>query len=494
METNHRNLLLKILVLVFVVCDQGIATEQAFSDNHNSTDVSLRKADAAARDLVSLTNLDVMQFGGDFEQWGDSWADTTPTRLKFRWTTNYKKVGSATWQVRDASGNTVASGQAGKVPGPGQRYQTFYIDFASIVSGTSERPLHYSVQLLTFEKSRETQAADSGLLTKKTDDTGLSGRATASNIVQRFGKLSAPVGVSIVAPGAGTQFTDTGLDPSLLESMRIRIDLEELDILGEGYDEDPYLMVAVVLADGTSIVPAVTGTPARVTFGGSSVRVLSKSKTHENVPGGDPGDEVAIPASTGQFEATIRPIGLALARSFGATEAQLQTLRENTDIAILVIGMEEDAIPSTEVINESRELFIRRLTEELNAIVQGISLPAALPLDFPDLNDVVAGLRGQLKDEITEFAKSEGIEELGTLLGIHAWPMLISLGAGNQDDYIGQDRVTFSYQQLLDAGTDGFAFELLLDQNCKCNKPWYIQNKRSEDIFYEIDGRIRRLP
>ena len=64
-------------------------------------------------------------------------------------------------------------------------------------------------------------------------------------------------------------------------------------------------------------------------------------------------------------------------------------------------------------------------------------------------------------------------------------------GALNQDDYIGHGRAIFSYQQILDAGTRGIPFSMRLDQNCKCNKPWYIQKKRTEDIYYRIVGRIR---
>ncbi|MFK8031116.1 MAG: hypothetical protein AB8G18_12845 [Gammaproteobacteria bacterium] len=493
---THRDHSFSLSLIIFVAILVGTSpfSLDVFADHHNTVTASKTTASEPLERMISQTDVEVRLFSGDFEEWGNAWRDTSPMQMTFRWKTKYDKVGSASWQVLDTAGDVVATGRAGKARDAENEYQYFNIDFASIAAGKTIRPLHYWVQLITFERPEVSMAATQGMAMRPKVKEGVTMQRSTRDyrVLKRHGRLPAPVSVSIIDSTSDTHFTETGLDPSLLDSLNIKIDLQELDILGSGYDEDPYLMIAIVLADGTTIVPEITGAPPQVTFGNSTVRVLTANKTHENVPGGDPGDEIAIPPSTGQFEATIRPIGLPLARSLGATEAQLRMLRENTKVAIMVIGMEEDAVPSTEVMDQARDLFISRLTQELNGIVQGLSIPAELPLKFPDLNKLVGKLRGQLKKEVKAFAKAEGTAELEMLLGIHAWPIVLSLGGGNQDDYIGQAQATFSYQELLDAGTGGMPLKLLLDQNCKCGKPGYIQSKRSEDIYYEVEGRIHR--
>lgn len=455
---------------------------------HAQQSMTVQRVDSAALSNITLTDVDVRLFSGDFEQWGEHWNDTSPMPLLFRWKTNQGNVGSGVYKVFDAWGNMVEKGSAGKKATGDGAYQHFTIDFGKLVGGNSARPLTYSVVVSTIEVSAASAPDNRTLRNQENSRT----RAAAS-LGREIGQSSKPVLVTIGAPGAGTQFTDAGLNPALLERMDIRIDLERLDIYGKGYDEDPYLFVAVIFADGTTIVPTLDSESGSLKFTGSTVRVATAARTHENVPGGDPGDKLPIPPDTGHFSQTIKPIGLSLARTVGASQGQIQQLRESTTVAILVIGMEEDAVPSTDVVNQSKDLFVRRLTEELNKIVADISIPLSGPIELPDLQSLTGDLRKQLKKELEDFAKAEGLDEIKTLLAIPAWPMVLAMGGANADDYIGQALATYSYQQILDAGTEGITFELKIDQNCKCDKPRYIQSQRTEEIMYEVIGRIRRV-
>jgi len=438
-------------------------------------------------------------------KWGDLWKDTAPMRLRFRWMTLYEDVGSAIWQMSDkpfpTSGkpHIIAWGDAGKAPAKGKA-QYFYIDFKKIFKNEKKRPLNYYVWIVTYAKEKaqlkknrlklktSTKGKTTGGGTKLQESSVT--RAKAKKII---GNPSSSVIVSIISSTSNTQFTFPGLHPELYNKMLIHIDLESLKILGKGGDEDPYLFIAVVYADGTTIVPFFDWTTRdAVYFSPSpSVRINSPTKTHENVPSGDMGVNLAIPVSTGHFETWIEPIGRRLAGQLGLSSDEKKGLREATQVGIVVVGFEEDAVPSTEVVNESRELFVRRLGEELNAII-----PERIPVEkgkapkLPDLQGAVGDIGKKLKEELTDFAKAEGLEEVLLKLGLIQNWFLIP-GVLNQDDYIGHAIALFTYQQILDAGTKGIPFTMILDQNCKCDKPRYIQRKRTETIYYKIKGRIR---
>jgi len=304
-------------------------------------------------------------------------------------------------------------------------------------------------------------------------------------------KVQTPVTVMTIEPG-DTQFSLTDLHPELLEQMQIQIDLESYKTLGVGGDEDPFFFIAVVYADGTTIIPYYDWiTRDSLYFSPkATMRIDSPSKTHGNVPCGAMGESLSIPASTGHFEKIIKPIGLRLADQFQLSSHQRKGLRDVTQVGIIVVGFEEDAIPSTEVVNSCRELFIQRLNEELNGLI-----PEKIPvgnLQIPDIHTALSDIKAALKQELIDFAESEGMDEAWIKIGLMPGWFLFP-GVLNQDDYIGQDLALFTYQQILYAGTEGIPFKMLLDQNCKCDKPWYIQNDMTETIYYRIKGRIRLI-
>lgn len=442
------------------------------------------------RKLVKLTTVEVeVPAGPDKTAWSSTWSDNAPVPLRFRWETGYDHVGSAMWQVStdpDAT-SIIASGDAGKPPVNGQA-SGFTIDFRGIVGGSEARPLRYYVRVVTYKGTgatgRVAKATPTPRLGRKNDDEKMRvAKATPTRITKKeqAGPPSMPAVVTIGETGPGTRFTTEGLRPELLNRMPIEIDLHTLKVRGTGGDEDPYLFVVAFFADGTTIVPKVNLAKQHIEFPTSSVRIQAAQKTHENVPVDvDPGANLAIPSATGHFETTIEPIGLELARQHGLSSTDRKKLREQTLVGILVIGMEEDAQPSTEVIDETRTELVASLQTELDGIVRGIEVSLSDPTDIPDMMDAVDEIRARLKKKLVDSAKARTLEELSQYLAIHGFPTIILVpGALNADDYIGSGVALFNYQQILDAGEAGLPIKMTLDQN------------PDEELVYQIEGRIR---
>ena len=441
------------------------------------------------RKLVALTSVEVaLPSGPDKMTWGKAWNDTAPVPLDFRWKTGYSNVGSAVWQVTTdpETWKVLASGDAGRPPAP-DGMSRFSVDFRSIAGNTNQRPLHYYLRVVTYKAAERAAAPATGRTIGR--QPGRLARRTSkapTRLTEReqAGPPSMPVVVSILPSGPVTEFTPGGLRPELYNAMPIQIDLNTLKIGGTGGDEDPYLLVVAFFADGTTIVPKINLAKQRIEFPTSSVRIQSPTKTHENVPVDvDPGDELKIPASTGHFEATIRPIGLELAHQHGLSASQQRQLREKTLVGILVIGMEEDALPSTDVMNETRNELVSALQSELDRIVRGITVSLANPTKIPNRVDAVNQIRDDLKKRLVDSAKARTLEELQQYLAIHGFPAIVLVpGALNADDYIGSGVALFDYEQLLQAGSNGLPIRMKLDQN------------PDEDLHYRIEGRIRVKP
>ena len=382
-----------------------------------------------------------------------SYNESDPTVVTFRTTTTDTNLTSAGWVVTTAQtypSQVVAEGQAG-VFKAGQSLQ-FSIDFRPIAGSTTTRPLTYSVHARGYRNVRY-------------------GTNPPPPV------LSLPIRVMFSGSGPTTTFTFEGLRPELAASMPIGLRLQSLWSDGDT-DIEPYLLVAVVYTDGTTIVPEVSG--GRIRFTDSRVRLAGASGTHGNVLGGDAmdaGDTVPIPASTGIFDTTIRPIGLQLANQLGLTESNKRMLREKTQVGVVIIGMEEDAIPSTETANELYAAFIAGLQEELDTLVRSVELTAG-NVNFPNLASAVEAIKKRLRERLEALAKSETIADLKPFLAIPAAPMLATFGAANADDYIGAAHIVVTYQQLLDAGEAGIPFQLEISDN------------PDEAVLYKIKGRF----
>ncbi|MGH7589372.1 MAG: hypothetical protein ACRELU_12355, partial [Gemmatimonadota bacterium] len=377
------------------------------------------------------------------QKWGNEYRETDPLPLRFRWRrgTGIEDPSVAEWQVTSASAPTtiLARGPA-QVPSPGE-LTVFDIDFRPIVGGSTQRPLIYYVRLAVQK------------------DVRYGGTPPPP-------KMGGPVKVVFVSSGPPTVFTFEGLNPELSASMPIAVRLQNLWSIGDT-DIEPYLLVAVVYIDGTTIIPEIDVAAGQIRFTNSHVRISKASGTHGNVlSGGSMGwdDTVPIPTSTGLYETTIRPIGLELANQYGRPESEKRMLREFTEVGILVIGMEEDAIPTTETANELYDTFIGALQAELDGLLRGVVMNAGNP-QSPDLDPAIKEIRDRLRKSLKELAISETIGDVEGYLGIPGAPLMASFGALNADDFIGAADFSVTYQDLLDAGETGIPFKLTVTDN-----------------------------
>lgn len=389
-------------------------------------------------------------------KWGSEYRETDPLPIRFRWRrgSGVEDPSVAEWQVTSASAPaTILARGPAQVPPPGQM-AGFSIDFRPIVGGSTQRPLTYLVRLAVQK------------------DVRYGGTPPPP-------KIGGPVKVVFVSSGPPTVFTFEGLNPELSASMPIGIRLQDLWSIGDT-DIEPYLLVAAVYIDGTSIVPEIDLAARKLRFTNSHVRIAKAAGTHGNVLGGGSmgwDETVSIPTSTGLYETTIRPIGIELANQAGRPESEKRKLREFTQVGVLVIGMEEDAVPTTETANELYDTFIGALQSELDSLVQTVVMDAENPQD-PNLDPALEEIKKRLRKSLKDLAISETIGDVEGYLGIPGAPLMASFGALNADDFIGAADFSVTYQDLLDAGEAGIPFKLTVTDN------------PDEVVEYQIHGRI----
>jgi hypothetical protein len=201
--------------------------------------------------------------------------------------------------------------------------------------------------------------------------------------------------------------------------------------------DEPYLFVAALYADGTTIRVA--------DISGATVRLQSPSRTHGNLgrTGVDGGDSFAVPPGTGRFLTTIRPIdtgGLADGRRLAR-------------VGVVVIAMEEDATPDSAA-DAGRRALVEGLQRELNAAVRSLREP-----------DVEA-LRSRLADKIREAVTEESLRSISGIFSL-----------ADPDDYIGAAWGMWSYQEIEDAGAAGLPISM---------------GFRKSGVDYSLSGRVQR--
>jgi len=369
--------------------------------------------------------------GPDCEQWVKTLTIESANKVTFRYSTEQPGATSAIWQVSDkpfSSGSqmspaqasqaphVIASGALGQVPSPGH-VSTFDINFAVFAPKTPTTPVNYWVFVVTKD-----------------------GRANA------IGLASSPVKVSYHAPSkSSVDLSGIPVDPP--KPMPIQIDLQSftVNVTNEGIgDDDPYLFVVAIYADGTTVKP--------LNLKGSSVRLDSPTKTHNNLGmdafSDDPktGKPYNIPSSIGHFEKGILPLPGGL---------PAQTARNLSRVTILVITMDEDNT-SDSAANAGRKALVDNLQKELNAAIQSTTPPN------------IPAIQQRITDKIVAAVKKETLKDWWAPWGL--------FDAVDPDDFIGADFVTFSYAQIQNAGANGLPITL----ECK-----------SSDGSYTINGRIR---
>ncbi|MGB3756275.1 MAG: hypothetical protein WBA07_07865 [Rivularia sp. (in: cyanobacteria)] len=184
--------------------------------------------------------------------------------------------------------------------------------------------------------------------------------------------------------------------------------------------DEPYLFVAAIYADGTTIKIS--------DLGNAKVRIKSPTKTHGNLgrKGVDDGDSFSIPTSIGRFQTNILPID-GLPQSIG---------KEKSLVGLIVIAMEEDTT-KTSAANAAQRALVKVLQKELDEAVRAVSEPN------------VEVLKGKIKSAMRNAIKKES---WGSISGIFSFL--------DSDDYINADLATWSYKQLEDAGNNGIPINM----------------------------------
>jgi len=189
-------------------------------------------------------------------------------------------------------------------------------------------------------------------------------------------------------------------------------------------DEEPYLMVAVIYADGTTIDISHPGT--------STIRMDHTHQTHGNVPTPyddlGSGDTVALGFS---WERSILPVGLQFADLGAVSDTTLTT---NTNVYILVVAMEEDAL-NTSAVTAGWSAACNVLQSELNQIAQTLDLATALN-GGPDID--MAALQQKVQDAAEKTTKAK-------IMTGDIFPLD---DAVDPDDFVGWGIYRISYETL----------------------------------------------
>jgi hypothetical protein len=257
--------------------------------------------------------------------------------------------------------------------------------------------------------------------------------------------------------------------------MPVEVDLQALYVGNDNESADePYLLVAVVYADGTTINPLAMST--------STVRIDSHTKTHGNVPDEDPSGEdleqastAKIPAATGHYEKTIQPIGLDFAADLEDPDGTIgDAIASGTAVYVVVVALEEDDT-TTEAMNAARATMITELQKKADSIIRGTTLQDLMSGNPPRFDP--QQIQEELKGKVVDAAENKTLTP-GWWTPVIFQTMIGQIG--DPDDLVGVANRKFTFAELLSAGTGGIPFEL----QCSDAEDW--------EGSYTVKGRIRR--
>ncbi len=414
--------------------------------------------------------LQIQKFSGEMTQWVDEWAIQAPTdELTFRFRATIDDIRWVEWEAsyqpfpppngRQSDIKIVRTGNLG-VPPDGEGWQIFTINFKHIVPLP---PPEDEMKIYLRLRGRKYPSA-----------------GDPSNYV---GIPSSPVIINYVPPGDPTRFTTRGLYPELWTPMPIQVHAGPLHIVraDEEGDEEPYLIIVFIYADGTTI--------NLLEMGNSSVRVMATRKTHGNVwNDGDLGSGDS-PFLLEDFPATtILPIGLnvlELLESMDATWSSAPnhlTMMDNAFVFVLAAAIEEDETTTADA-DAIRSTLVNAIEKEVNSAIRNIDLgvnldPDAIQGQFnTQMNVVVENVMDAVDQKTDEII--EGI----------ALTLPFSLAqAVDPDDFIGYSLGKVSYRQILDAGPAGVPFSMEFETDCEM-KPLC-----DPGAHYFLDVRITKQP
>lgn len=385
--------------------------------------------------------LRVQQFSGDMAKWVTAMPLETMQEFRhiyFSVQNPLHDVVSIHWQLYDVqmrvgnisldSPGTLATGSC-PVPETGKG-KIFIIDLSEYVPASPPaQPKEYYIRVVASQQDIDTPIA-------------------SNTVTITYQKPSGKV----------TQFTAEGLEQLVRQKhawmyknspMLIQIDLEKLYInnSNEGADE-PYLIVFVIYVDGTTINP--------LGFAGSTVRIDCSSGTHGNVPdeemywGNDltTGTVAKIPASTGHFEKSIKPIGLEFAADFPDYDGSIgQSMKDNTMVLLVVVALEEDAT-STSAANAARNAALQELQNRANGVIQSMTLQDLMQGNPPEFD--ISQIQKDITSKAIEAAEDETLDAAFWVQLFSPFNPFALAQAVDPDDYIGSAYKIFTFGELLD--------------------------------------------
>ncbi len=420
----------------------------------------------AAGTAQAENTLSVMEHSGDFAEWVQAKTIDAPEDSLFSFQNNLANIVGATWQLssqpmpsNDLSINFPGFLGSGNFQPPAQtKAKVVSINWKHLVVGKRTTGTKYYFRVISYQGTNNT------------------------NPVQ----FSNTVAITIKKSDFVVQFTPKGLGqtvkqkrPELFElsPMPIEIDLRELYIGNDNEDDDePYLFAVVMLADGTTINPLSLST--------STVRIVSKNKTHGNVPDKDQngndleeGSTAKIPAATGHFATTITPIGANFAADLEDVNGSIADgIANGTAVYVIVIAMEEDG-SSTEAVNAARKAMVNELSNKANDAVQALTLQDLMKGVHPAFDPK------KITDDITDKAIAAAKDK--TLTPGWWTPVILLTKSGeifDRDDLVGVAYKKFTFGELVSAGKDGISFELECSNDAK---DW--------EGSYTVKGHIRQV-
>jgi len=228
-----------------------------------------------------------------------------------------------------------------------------------------------------------------------------------------------------------------------MKDLKLECRLSTFDILvaNEGTDE-PYLWVFYFKIDGHNIKEFQPEN--------SFVTIHSPQGSHGNL-GPDSDDETVgeaplnIPSAIGKWETSIDTLG-----------SMLPITAPFCCVAVAVVAIEEDVLPSTDKAEEARKALKKNLQTQLDAKLQKIIKDRKI--DFNNLEGEID--LAQLKEAIKDVLAGEVIQDV--VLGILLNPFFF-IGT-NTDDFVGfKVAGPYMMKDLLDSMTEKIDFDLTIE-------------------------------
>jgi hypothetical protein len=236
-----------------------------------------------------------------------------------------------------------------------------------------------------------------------------------------------------------------------MNSLDVKLKLNNLHCFEEGDgvgSAEPYLWTVFFKIDGdTARVNSALKLEGTAT-------VVGTPGNHEDLPNHDvdPGENVAIPTSLGEFNTRLKPIPL---------QQPVGGFKEVGGVmGVITVLMEEDNTPNS-AIAAGHNALNKAVKDGLDALIPTLNFSHQEPTDAE-----IEALKAKIGDTVSKAVAS----------GVGVWDWLS--GLGNMDDQIGSEVFRFSHKQLEQQGISGIS----------------IQKRFKNEGDWELQGRITAFP